>query len=286
MRRTTIFVLSFFLALVSAELSGQKTFKVVCDKSDNKIKIVDGEDRSPNMVPLKGGFPFYQVAQKWARDNYPDDKCDGTAVPKPDQPATVNQPATTGQPANVYNNPAGFLSPAATPAPLTSRAVRYRNTSVSIALLFSDLGQVYSLDPPMIPGINIGFEQLVGKNFYGGAGMHLNTLIGKTEDAAGVGAFYNIQIPLFAGYRRYNGNNHWKVELGVAANNRLQPVTSDVDLGGEVAAEHSISAMTRVKAGKNRYEVVFGVDVWLTDILTTEEGYRMTVLSLGLSYNF
>ncbi|TFH48113.1 MAG: hypothetical protein E4G92_04130, partial [Bacteroidia bacterium] len=102
MRRTTIFVLSFFLALVSAELSGQKTFKVVCDKSDNKIKIVDGEDRSPNMVPLKGGFPFYQVAQKWARDNYPDDKCDGTAVPKPDQPATVNQPATTGQPANVY----------------------------------------------------------------------------------------------------------------------------------------------------------------------------------------
>jgi hypothetical protein len=286
MRRTTIFVLSFLLALASVELSGQKTFKVVCDRSDNKIKIVDGEDRSPNMVPLKGGFPFYQVAQKWARDNYPDDKCDGTATARPDQPATANQAAARDQQVNTYGNPADFFSPSATPAALPARAVRYRNTSVSIALLFSDLGKVYSLDPPMIPGINIGFEQLAGKDFYGGAGLHLNTLIGKTEDAAEVGAFYNIQIPLFAGYRRYNGNNHWKVELGVSANTRLQPVTNDVDLGGEVAAEHSISAMTRVKAGKDRYEVLFGVDVWLTDILTTEEGYRMTVLSLGLSYNF
>ncbi|MCK7541593.1 MAG: hypothetical protein MZV63_67265 [Marinilabiliales bacterium] len=48
-------------------------------------------------------------------------------------------------------------------------------------MLFSDLGEVYSLDPPMVPGINFGIDQVFGKKFYGGTGIHFNTLIGQTR---------------------------------------------------------------------------------------------------------
>jgi len=75
-------------------------------------------------------------------------------------------------------------------------------------------------------------------------------------------------------------------EILAAANTKLQPAANDMDLGGEIPVDHSVSALTRVKAGKDRYEVEFGVDVWLTDILTTEEGFQMTVLSLGYRYSF
>lgn len=280
MRKTVIFLFSLLMILISADIEAQKTYKVVCDKSDNKIKIVDGDDRSPNMVPLKGGFPFIQVAQKWVKENYPDESCDAAAA------INQNQAVTTGQPAATNNNPADFFKPTPTASVPVSPVFKYRNTSVSLSLLFSDLGKVYNLDPPLVPGINIGIEYLIGTKFYGGTGLHLNSLIGKTADEAGVGAFYNIQVPLFAGYRQYTGKNHWKVELGVSANTKLRPASGDMDLGGEIPAGQSVSALTRVKAGKDKYEFVFGVDMWLTDILSTEEGYQLTVLSLGLQYCF
>ncbi len=76
MKNNLKFSLSLFLFLLSFPilLSAQKSYKAVCDKSDGIVKIVDNEDRSPNLIPLKGGFPFYQVAQNWVKENYPSGK--------------------------------------------------------------------------------------------------------------------------------------------------------------------------------------------------------------------
>ncbi|HSL87162.1 MAG TPA: hypothetical protein VK861_09530, partial [Bacteroidales bacterium] len=67
MKRLIPFLITLMLISLSLTLDAQKTYKAVCDKSDGKVKIVDGDDRSPSLVPLKGGFPFYQIAEKWVK---------------------------------------------------------------------------------------------------------------------------------------------------------------------------------------------------------------------------
>ncbi len=266
MKKLIPVLFSVALIAISPRLDAQNTYKAVCDRSDGKVKIVDSEDRSPNMVPLKGGFPFLQVAEKWVKENYPDGKCD------PAKAAAQN-------PAAFFNQPAGQL-PAAIPQ------FRYRNTSIYLSFLFSNLGKVYGTDPPMIPGIGIGMDQVIGTKFYGGTGLHLNTLIGKTDDGAGVSSFFSARIPLFAGYRQVTGTRFWGVEMGIAANTMLRPLTTDSDLSGEIAADYSVCTITRARFGKERTSIEFGVDVWLNDILASEEGFQMTVLSIGYRYAF
>ncbi len=155
-----------------------------------------------------------------------------------------------------------------------------------LSLQFSNLGKVYSLDPPLIPGLGIGVEQLFGTKLYGGTGIHLNALIGKTDEAAGVSSFYSLRIPLFAGYRQVSGSRFWGVDLGLAANTMLRPATSESHLAGEIAADYSLNTITRVRLGKERTAFEFGVDVWLNDILASEEGFQMTVLSVAYRYSF
>ena len=294
MKRLIPSLLFIAMVLASLPLDAQKTFKAVCDKSDGTVRIVDGEDRSPNLVPLKGGFPFYQVAQNWVKENYPNGKCDPAAAAQQNKAAAdavtkaatpaQNQPANnqTKQPADLnafFNVPPG-QAPAAVPA------FRYRNTSMFLSLLFSNLGKVYSLDPPLIPGLGIGVEQLFGTKLYGGTGIHLNALIGKTDDAAGVSSFYSLRIPLFAGYRQVSGSRFWGVDLGLAANTMLRSATSESHLAGEIAADYSLNTITRVRLGKERTAFEFGIDVWLNDILASEEGFQMTVLSVAYRYSF
>lgn len=293
MKRLIPSLLFLAMVLASLPLDAQKTFKAVCDKSDGTVKIVDGEDRSPNLVPLKGGFPFYQVAQNWAKENYPNGKCDPAAAVQQNkaaadavsQAATAQQPTTPTQ-AKPATDPNVFFGVTPGQIPARSPAFRYRNTSMFISLLFSNLGKVYSLDPPLIPGLGIGIEQLFGTKLYGGTGIHLNTLIGKTDDAAGVSSFYSMRIPLFAGYRQVSGSRFWGVDLGLAANTMLRPLTAESHLAGEIAADYSLNTITRVRFGKERTAFEFGVDVWLNDILASEEGFQMTVLSVAYRYSF
>lgn len=304
---------SFLLLVFPTLLEAQKTYKAVCDKSDGRVKIIDSGDRSPNMVPLKGGFPFLQVAENWVKENYPDGKCDPalaaaqnqsaadaaartnqTATANQNQPAQGNPPQskTQGQNQSVNNqpdratNPAAFFSPQSGQLPAAIPQFRYRNTSMYLSILFSNLGKVYGTDPPMIPGIGIGIDQVIGKKFYGGTGLHFNSLIGKTDDGAGVSSFFSTRIPLFAGYRQVTGTRFWGVELGVTANTTLRPLTADSNLAGEIAADYSVSTITRAKFGKERTSFEFGVDVWLNDILVSEEGFQMTVLSVAYRYAF
>ena len=286
-------LISLLLFSASLTLDAQKTFKVVCDKSDGIVRIVDSDDRSPNHVPLKGGFPFYQVAQNWVTENYPAGKCDPAAAQKQNQAAAdaltqqanIQQPTAPG-PTNPPGDPNAFFGIASGQTPVQAPVFRYRNTSFFLSVLFSDLGKVYSLDPPMIPGLNFGFEHVFGTKFYGGTGIHFNTLIGQTNEDAGVSSFYFFRIPLFAGYRQVAGKRYWGVDLGLAANTMLKPLTADSDLSGEYAADYSLNTVTRVRFGNESSSLEFGVDVWLNEILSSYDGFRMTVLSLGYRYSF
>lgn len=288
-----LYILLFLLLVVdSGALLAQKTYKAVCDKSDGMVKIVDGEDRSPNLVPLKGGFPFYQVAEKWVKENYPNGSCDPAAAAAQNraaanaaaQPSNLPVPPPANQaapppPAAAYGATAG--------QPLAAvRAPRYRNTSMFISFLFSDFGKVYGIDPPLFPGVSIGIDQVIGTTFYGGTGIHFNSLIGKTEDAAGVNAFYTFRIPLFAGYRMTRGTRYWGVDLGLAANTMLRPLSSDSDLHGEIASDVSFNTMVRARFGTERRAFEIGIDLWMNDILATYEGYQMMLVSLGYRFYF
>jgi len=155
-----------------------------------------------------------------------------------------------------------------------------------VSFLFSDFGKVYGIDPPLFPGVSIGIDQVIGARFYGGTGIHFNSLIGKTEDAAGVNAFYTFRIPLFAGYRMTGGNRYWSVDLGLAANTTLRPLSSDSDLHGEIASDVSFNSMMRARFGTERRAFEIGVDLWMNDILASYEGYQMMLVSLGYRFYF
>jgi len=293
-------LISLLLFSASLTLDAQKTFKVVCDRSDSTVRIVDSDDRSPNLVPLKGGFPFYQVAQNWVTENYPGGKCNPAAAAQQNQAAADavtrqapgqqpavpgQQPSIPGQAQPVTNPNASFGIPPGQP-PAQASPFSYRNTSIFISVLFSDLGKVYSLDPPMIPGMNIGIEHLFGTKFYGGTGIHFNTLIGQTDEDAGISSFYFFRIPLFAGYRQVTGKRYWGVDLGLAANTMLKPLSDDSDFSGESPADYSLNSIVRAKFGNESSSIEFGVDVWLNEILSSYDGFRMTVVSVGYRYSF
>lgn len=285
-------IVSILFLAVSVNLDAQKTYKAVCDKNDGKVKIVDGDDRSPSLVPLKGGFPFYQVAEKWVKENYPAGSCDpaaaaaqnraaANAAAQPSIPSAQPAPGPTKPPppASSYGAAVGQPLPPA-------RAPRYRNTSLFISFLFSDFGKVYGIEPPLFPGVGIGIDQVIGTKFYGGTGIHFNSLIGKTADASGVNAFYSVRIPLFAGYRMISGNRYWSVDFGLAANTMLRPLSSDSNLHGEIASDASFNSMMRARFGTERRSFELGVDLWINDILASYEGYQMMLVSFGYRFYF
>jgi hypothetical protein len=295
MKRLLALILAIgFIASPAALKAQQKTFKAVCDRSSGIVKIVATEDRSPEMIPLKGGFPFYQVAEKWVKENYPDGKCNPAAETKKNQDATDAVSRQTGVPDQMpakqnnktdlnefFNSP-----PVQAPAPVHAPQFKFRNTSLLMGLLFSNLGKVYGTDPPMIPGFSIGLEQFFGSTLYGGTGIHMIALIGKFDESAGVNSFYTVRIPLFAGYRKVNGNRYWGVDMGLAANTTLRPLTPESNLAGEAASEYSVNTITRVRSGSEHSAFEFGIDVWVNDLLLTEEGFQMVVLSAGYRYSF
>ena len=288
-------LLFLFLVIDSGALIAQKTYKAVCDKSDGMVKIVDGEDRSPSLVPLKGGFPFYQVAEKWVKDNYPGGRCDPAAAVKQNQ-AAANAAAQPSVPSNQPAQPAASQTNSPAPAAaypaatgqslLAARAQIYRNTSMFISFLFSDFGKVYGIEPPLFPGVSIGLDQVIGAKFYGGTGIHFNSFIGKTADAAGVNAFYTVRIPLFAGYRMVTGKRYWGIDLGLAANTMLRPLSSDSDIHGETASDVSFNSMMRARFGTDRRAFEVGVDLWMNEILASYEGYQMMLVSFGYRFYF
>ena len=71
-----------FLFVISLNTFAQTTYKVVCDKTDNTVKVIKSDNRSSNYVPIKGGFPFRQIAQQWIDDNYSTTTCNPAEIVK------------------------------------------------------------------------------------------------------------------------------------------------------------------------------------------------------------
>lgn len=155
-----------------------------------------------------------------------------------------------------------------------------------ISFLFSDFGKVYGIEPPLFPGVSIGIDQVIGTKFYAGTGIHFNSLIGKTDDNAGVNVFYSLRMPFFAGYRMISGNRYWGVDLGLAANTMLRPLPGNSNLAGESASDVSFNSMMRARFGTERRSFVLGADLWINDILTSYEGYQMMLVSFGYRFYF
>lgn len=299
MNKLIPFLVFFAMTMAAFPLNAQKTYKAVCDKRDGTVKIVDSEDRSPDLVPLKGGFPFYQVAQNWVKENFPNGKCDPAAAQKQaTTAAAVNPTAQTStqattvqqQPASNQTRPASQpgtfagAAPGQTPARIPS--IIYRNTSIVLSVGISDFGRAYNLDPPVVPGLNIGIDHVFGKRVYFGTGLHFNTLLGLDNSSDETSSFYFLKVPLFAGFRQVTGKRYWGADLGVAANTMLKPLTADSNLGSETASDLSLNTLVRARFGNERSAFEFGFNFWLNDILVTWEGYRMKAFSIGYRYSF
>ncbi|MEN8116531.1 MAG: hypothetical protein ABFS16_06100, partial [Bacteroidota bacterium] len=175
-RIVTISVLFLFLSI---ETFAQTTYKVVCDKTDNTVKVVESSNRSPNYVPIKGGFPFRPIAQKWIDENY------ATTICNPGEIIEQNK-KQQNTPTQTNNNTQPTPSPTSPPAPTPPQkqlqprqteyntAPPYKNSSFIINAKFSDLGKLYSLDNNLAPGFNVGLEQLIGGKMYVGVGVNMN----------------------------------------------------------------------------------------------------------------
>ncbi|PIF02137.1 MAG: hypothetical protein CR996_01630 [Draconibacterium sp.] len=265
----------------------QKTFTVVCDKTDNTVKIVDSEMKSPNYVPIKGGFPFQQLAQKWIKENYTTTTCNPGKLIKDIQKqikATTPSEATPPPPPPSRNKTSvSGLGKTGAFKPL----IRHKNTSFIIGLKFSNLGEGLLLSEKMLPGAEIGMEQLIGGKFYFGTGALFNVFFPDVSNSSDIDpeVFYFGRIPAFVGYRIKTNNLLIMYEGGVHINTRLASMAEDKQLPGQTGENHSVDLMGRFKIGTESILLEVGVEKWLTKIFKNNE-FNLSCYHLGVRFYF
>ena len=249
-----------FLVHFSGTASGQTTFKVVCDRTDNLVKIVPAEDRSPELVPIRGGFPFFQIARQYADEHSPDVTC------KPEE--LLSQDGA-----------------------VPGKDREYKQYSLLLAGMVSNLGDPFYLDPPVFLGGGVGVEILLGRALYFGTGLQLNLLGALIPDDSypyedSSQWLYFLKTPVFAGIRTPPAQFSLKLEFGLAYNFEPHGVTPDWQMDGLVPARGSLSGIARVKGGLDVLEFEFGFENGMTDLFTNEEGFRHRIIYLGTRINF
>ena len=200
-------ILFIFLFVLSLNTFAQTTYKVVCDKTDNTVKVIKSDNRSSNYVPIKGGFPFRQIAQQWIDDNYSTTTCNpGDLVNKIKTEENNKIPTGVTNQNNQPTQPAAASTPLQPRQTATSQVPPYRNSSFILNAKFSDLGRVFSLDNNLAPGFDVGFEQLFGKKYYLGIGVNMNFYFADFSADPNFDqiTFFFGKIPLFFGYRTYH----------------------------------------------------------------------------------
>jgi len=278
-------VLSSLLFLFSITAFAQDTYKVVCDKTDKTIKVIKSNNRSPNYVPIKGGFPFQQVAQQWIDDNYTTKTCNPDKIVdqlKIEENSSYQTPVTNQNNQSVQQAQAAPLTAANTQEP------NYRNTSFILNAKFSNIGEVFSLDKSMSPGFNIGFEQLFGKKYYVGIGVDMNFYFAdfsSTSTNFDQMTFFFGKIPLFFGLRTYHKKYFFMYELGAEFNTEIQSSDDDFEFYGRIPNSNSFDIMARFRFGTERIMLSLGTEIWMTEIFENDQ-YKMTVFSLGMKFNF
>ena len=292
--KTTTYYLRFhklilisLLFLFSSNIFAQDTFKVVCDKTDNTVKVIKSDNRSPNYVPIKGGFPFQQIAQQWIDNNLTTTTCNPEEIVKEIQTEQKNNPPTqvTDQ-NNQINQPAQKTQPA-TITSATAQQPRYRNSSLIINAKFSNIGEHFSLDQSLAPGFEVGFEQLFGKKYYIGIGVGMNfyfTDFSPTHATIDQVTFFFGKIPLFIGYRTYHKKYFFMHEIGGEFNTEFQASDENIDYLS-TPNSNSYDIMARFRVGTERIMVSLGTELWVSEIYKYND-YGMSVFYLGMKFSF
>jgi hypothetical protein len=281
--RAGLFVILFFTLLKVCY--SQTSYKIVCDRRDNTIKIVESEDRSPDYVPIRGGFPFIQIAEQYIENNFPDRKCDPAALMQQNQ-------QTTG-PVSGQTSPAGqqsVITPGPPPAPDKSKS-GFLNNSLLFALAFSNLGQPFDIEPPLFWGGAFGYERLLGKRLYLGLGAHVNILGGMIYDYPDFGdesfmGIWFIKTPIFLGFRAPSGSLSYKAEFGFSYFFKPHPLSNDWDMQGLEPGDGSMATTLRVKLGLDVLEFELGFETGIADIFSNYEGFQHRIFTLGVRVNF
>lgn len=281
-------VLSTLLFLFSITAFAQDTYKVVCDKTDNTVKIIKSDNRSSNYVPIKGGFPFQQIAQQWIDDNYTTTTCNPEEIVNQIQAEAANNPQTqvTNQ-----NQQVDQTTQKAQPASITSATTQvpaYKNSSFILNAKFSDLGKALYLDNNMAFGFDIGFEQIFGKKkYYFGTGVGMNfyfTDVSSVNPNFDQMTFFFGKIPLFFGYRNYHKKFLFMYEIGGEFNTEFQASDENIEFMS-TANSNSYDIMARFRVGTDRIMVSLGTELWVSEIYKYND-HGMSVFYLGMKYSF
>jgi len=274
------FLLAMLLCLLKG-VSAQTTYKVVCDKKDNTVKVIESANKAANYIPIKSGFPFRQIAEQWIEDNYTTRACN----PQDIKNANSKPPNNTTQ-TNNQVTPSGAVPPTQTPPP-APKAIKYRNSSLIIHGKFSNLGEAFALSETMMPGFEVGLEQLFGQTVYFGTGVSANFFFSDMDGMYDVDTetIYSFRFPAFAGYRRQTNKFVAMIEAGGAFNTKMQGTELNLESFGKTAEDYSINFMVRARFGLPGIMFEVGYDSWLTDVFV-DDGFKMSALRAGIRFNF
>jgi hypothetical protein len=274
-----------FLFVLSLNTFAQTSYKVVCDKTDNIVKVIKSDNHSPNYVPIKGGFPFRQIAQQWIDDNYSTTTCNPGEIVKQIQTEKDNNTQTGVK--NQNNQPTQPAPATTLLQPRQTTTISYRNSSFILNAKFSDFGRVFSLDNNLAPGLDVGFEQLFGKKYYLGIGVSINfyfadfSTIGDYENMS----FFFGKIPVFLGYRMYHKNMIIMYEAGVEINTEIRATDDDFEFLGKIPNSNSFDILARIRVGTDKIMLSMGAEFWVSEIFENDD-YRMMVVYFGLRFGF
>ncbi len=274
-----------FLFVLSLNTFAQTTFKVVCDKTDNTVKVIKSDNRSSNYVPIKGGFPFRQIAQQWINDNYSTTTCNPGEIAKQIKAEENNNPQTGIT--NQNNQPTQPAAATTTLQPRQTTTIPYRNSSFILNAKFSDLGRVFSLDNNLAPGFDVGFEQLFGKKYYVGIGVGMNFYFADFSAYTDLDqiTFFFGKIPLFFGYRKYHKKYFFMTEVGAEFNTEFQSSDDDFGFYGKIPTSNSFDILARIRIGTDKVMLSMGTEFWVSEIFENDD-YRMTVVYFGIKFSF
>jgi len=269
-------LLFIFFILPFVSFSQQKTYKVVCDKKEKKLKVVESSNRSSDLVPVKSGFPFPALAREWIEDNYTTDDCDPDKLIDDIRQDTDDPSPGNAQQADVTSTPS---TPVVSP---TKQQPDYKNTSFGLDLLFHNLDKVLSLDESKL-GMGLNLEHVFGKKNYFGTGAHFNVFV--SEDNSEAVELYMFKFPFFVGTRTYTKGIFIAFEGGVFINTKLTSFSGEEsDMQGLEPKGSSFSVFPRVRIGGKSMQFVLGAEIWLSEVFEGQD--KLSVIHTGLSFSF
>jgi len=277
--------------LLSMQVFSQTTFTVVCDKTDNKVKVVESTNHSPNFVPVKGGFPFRQVAQNWIKENYPSGLCNPQQVIENNQPLGNNTGNTGNIPTQTTQTPSSIPVIPKTGIPTVQKAAStsfdFKNTSLLFNIQFANLGGEFLLNKTMVPGFELGIDHIFGKKFYFGTGLNCDFYFTDFESKYGydIQTFLLPRIPVYIGYRKTGEKFTVMFEGGIHINAKLTSLDSEWELPGRTESGNSFDLMGRLKIGNTKIMLEFGTEYWMTGFFEDSD-FRMSSTFIGGRFFF